>query len=377
MNSKKIIETLTSLRFTVFCMGLSLALVVIGTLAQVDMGTFAAQKKFFNHFFIYGPYVGSTRIPVFPGGLFVGMLWFVNLAAMMIFRMRYHRRNTGLVLIHAGLLFLLVGQFFTQIWGKESRLSFEEGETKNYIESSQKIELAVVMVSDPSKDNVVSIPPKLLRQGGDISTPHLPFTLRVRRYFENSSIRMKKDDEAPIATQGVGVQLATEPQPVTTKDDETNNTSVVFEILKSKESLGSWVVSLELGAPQPTVIDGKTYHFFLRPKRTVLPFKLTLKDFRHDRYPGTNIPRNFSSQVHLADPEKNESRDVLIYMNNPLRYGGLTFYQASFGKDDRLSILQVVDNKAWLAPYLACAMVLLGLAIQFLMHLSRFKRHPA
>ena len=103
-----------------------------------------------------------------------------------------------------------------------------------------------------------------------------------------------------------------------------------------------------------------------------MPFTLTLKEFHHDIYPGTDIPKNFSSLVHLDDPNKNESRDALIYMNHPLRYRGLTFYQASYGKNDTLSIFQVVRNPAWVTPYVSCTVILFGLAIQFLTHLFGF-----
>jgi len=44
---------------------------------------------------------------------------------------------------------------------------------------------------------------------------------------------------------------------------------------------------------------------------------------------------------------------VLIFMNQPLRYAGKTFYQASFGKGDTLSVLQVVKNPGWLLPYIS------------------------
>ena len=58
-------------------------------------------------------------------------------------------------------------------------------------------------------------------------------------------------------------------------------------------------------------------------------------------------------------------------MNQPLRYDGKAFYQASFGKGDTLSILQVVDNPGWLLPYISCAMVALGLLVHFGMSMSR------
>jgi hypothetical protein len=92
---------------------------------------------------------------------------------------------------------------------------------------------------------------------------------------------------------------------------------------------------------------------------------MTLKKFRHDVYPGTDIPKNFSSLVHLSRPSTGEERDVLISMNQPLRYGGKAFYQESFGKNDTLSILQVVENPGWLLPYASCVLVAAGLVFHF------------
>ena len=60
--------------------------------------------------------------------------------------------------------------------------------------------------------------------------------------------------------------------------------------------------------------------------------------------------------------------------NNPLRYRGLTFFQQSFGKDDTLSVLQVVANPVWVTPYLACLLVSLGLLWHFGISLARFRR---
>jgi hypothetical protein len=59
-------------------------------------------------------------------------------------------------------------------------------------------------------------------------------------------------------------------------------------------------------------------------------------------------------------------------MNNPLRYAGLTFYQAGFENDDKTTILQVVRNPSWTMPYIACTLMTLGLIIQFGIHLFAF-----
>ena len=83
---------------------------------------------------------------------------------------------------------------------------------------------------------------------------------------------------------------------------------------------------------------------------------------------------NFASQVALIDPERSLNRDVLIYMNHPLRYRGETYYQAGFQKDDSATILQVVHNPSFLAPYVACVIVAAGLLVQFGYHLVGFAR---
>ena len=80
------------------------------------------------------------------------------------------------------------------------------------------------------------------------------------------------------------------------------------------------------------------------------------------------------SKVTLIDPERSVNRDVLIYMNHPLRYRGETFYQAGFQPDDSATILQVVHNPSFLAPYVACVIVAAGLLVQFGFHLVGFSR---
>jgi hypothetical protein len=57
-----------------------------------------------------------------------------------------------------------------------------------------------------------------------------------------------------------------------------------------------------------------------------------------------------------------------------LRYRGETYYQAGFERDDRTSILQVVRNPSFLAPYIACIIVGVGLLVQFGYHLVGFSR---
>jgi len=61
-------------------------------------------------------------------------------------------------------------------------------------------------------------------------------------------------------------------------------------------------------------------------------------------------------------------------MNNPLRFGGRAFYQAGYANNDRTTVLQVVRNPSWRIPYVSCALIVLGLIVQFGIHLLAFFR---
>ena len=147
-----------------------------------------------------------------------------------------------------------------------------------------------------------------------------------------------------------------------------------MELAGPEGSLGTFLVSTMLMEPQAFSYQGGTWRLVLRPRRDYLPFTLTLLKFTHDVYPGTDIPKDFASTIHLRSDDGRDDRDVRIYMNNPLRYGGLAFYQAGYDNNDRTSVLQVVRNPSWRIPYVSCGLIALGLMVEFGMHLLGFFR---
>ncbi len=374
-SAKGWLSAVSSPKFITFCIAVSMVLVFAGTIAQVSMGTFPAQKRFFNSWWVFAATPWGFRVPVLPGGLTVGLLWLSSLLASLFQRFKYGWKSAGLVLAHVGLILLLLGQFLTQTLARESQMPIQLGHTMAYAESTLDTELAVVEGSDPKFDQVVSIPYSRFSRPGEIKTPLLPFVIDVQRFYRNAQLTMAS--AAGAATQGVGARIAVQQEPPVSSDDDSNAVTAVVEIKAGGQSLGTWLLSSGLGAPQTVHVDGKDYRLYIRPKRYYFPFTLTLKDFRHDVYPGTDIPKNFSSLVRLDSESGHEHRDALIYMNHPLRYAGLTFYQASFGQNDTLSVLQVVRNPVWITPYLSCAIVILGLAIHFLMSLQAYSRRAA
>jgi hypothetical protein len=368
-------KVFTSLKLTVVCLTLAMLLVFFGTLAQVDLGLYKAQNEFFRSFLIYwGPKGADWRIPVFPGGYLIGGLLLINLIAAHYSRFGFRKDKFGIIITHLGLILLLMGQLATDMLSTESSLHLRNGEAKNYSESDRLTELAVIGNVDPRTDQVVAIPDSRLAGGSVIRTPELPFAVRVKHFYRNSLLVAQPTAgfEKSGATRGPGPDVWIREEPRTTKMDERDTPSALVELEADGKSLGSWLVSTRLAAPQTVTFNGRAYDLILRLRRYYIPFNLQLLEFKHDIYAGTDIPKNFSSQVRVLNPATGEDREVKIKMNTPLRYGGLTFYQASFDQDDRGSILEVVRNPSWVTPYLACLLVGVGLGVQFLSHLVPF-----
>jgi len=377
-----LIKFFGSLRLTVVCLALGMVLIFTGTMAEVHLGLYQSQNEFFRSFIVFWhPENSAWKIPVLPGGYLLGGVLLLNLVAAHSERFTFNRKKAGIWMAHTGLILLLLGQLLTDMLAHESSMHLRVGEARNYSEAERAFELAVSDVTDPKTTQVVAIPDRLLLQQGDIRNAGLPFTVRVHTYYANSALTNQaaagyQPAAAPDAAGAGGLWLKAMPHE--TDDKLRDLPSGIVEIVTPQGSAGSWLVSSYLGAPQTFTWQNRKYELMLRPERFYRPYSLQLQEFKHDVYKGTDVPKNFSSRLVLNRPDTGEHREVLIYMNNPLRYAGETFYQASFDTDDQGTILQVVHNPSWITPYLACLLVGAGLVVQFLTHLVPFlKRRRA
>ena len=376
----RIVRALTSLRLTVALLCAGLVLVFVGTLAQVHEGLYQAQTRYFKSWFVWKPTIGDSTWPILlPGGYLIGTLLLANLLAAHAARFKLTKKKIGILLIHFGVILLLVGQLLTDAFSTESAMRLAEGESRNYSQDFRANELVVIDSTDPQHDEVVSIPERLVATRKEIRDEKLPFALRVLNYWPNAALlRDPASSSVPVpATSGVGKGLHLVPLAPTASTEERDLPSAVVEPVTPQGSLGAWLVSCELGARQEFRYRDRTYQLALRFKRYYKPFSLQLLEFTHERYRGTDTPKNFASRVRIRRPDSGEDRETLIYMNNPLRYNGETYYQAGFDpKNDsrvhKVTILQVVRNPGWLTPYFSCALVFLGLLVQFLTHLIGF-----
>src|SRR6266480_1852020 len=327
----KLVDLITSLKLTIVCLAAAMALIFVGTIAQVHLGIHEAQQRYFQSMFVWWPPEGrGFKIPIIPGGHLIGSVLLINLIAAHIKRFRWSWRKLGIHLTHAGLIIMLAGGLFTDLFAVESHMRLAGGDTKNYSEDMRRTELAVIDTSDNDLDQVTAIPDSVLRRNRTIDHWSLPFRIVVRNFYQNSQLKMLNEagtGARPIANRGPGAMIAVEPIPRTTAQDERDVPAAAIEILPkdSGGSLGIWLVTDALGAPQGFSCGGRTWKIAMRTARYYKPYSVTLQKFTHERYAGTDIPKDFSSRVTLIDPDRAINRDVLIYMNHPLRYRGETY----------------------------------------------------
>ena len=362
-----------SLQLTVVLLLLSLILVFIATLDQVHLGIAAIQQKWFHSFIVFQN-IGDFSIPIFPGGYLIGGFLLVNLVCAHVYRFRLTWRKTGIQLAHAGVILLLFGELISGLTQKDSVMQMLEGETMKYSESFRDHELVLIDKSNAGYDEVVAIPEAVLADKNSIQHPKLPFLVRVKEYHGNANVQMR-DATAPAPVtpiSGMGSRVTLVPLPMTYKPDETNRPGALVELTGPDGPLGTWLVSPLLGAPQTFNVQSHTWEIALRIKRYYQPFSITLLKVTNDVYPGTDIPKNFASRVRLKSDDGTVDRETTIFMNNPLRFGGKTFYQYQMNAAGQMSAFQVVRNPGWLLPYIACVMMGCGLLIQFSITLVGF-----
>jgi len=404
----------TSLRLTVVCLGFGILLVFLGTLAQVHEGLWNAQTRWFRNFVVLRETGDPWWVPpIFPGGYLIGCMLLLNLIAAHVKRFRLTWRQAGINLTHFGVILLLVGQLATDMFSRETIMDLREGQPKVYSEAHRDFELVFQHPVDGANDEVVAIPAEMVKAGAEIRHEKLPFVVQVKTYWLNSEPQfrapMQQSAEPPLTDKGIARDWDFHEMPEAHGMDDRNLPTAVLVIRgNAGEDLGTWVASAwagdttvvegvqrsyarsvgadvaesigaKLSAPQEFDAGGSKWRVSLRPARAYKDFSVTLLKTTHEVYPGTSIPKNFNSRVRIDNPGTGEKREAEVYMNNPLRYRGLTFYQSTMSAGEGRSGLQVVRNPSWLTPYFGCLIVGLGLIVQFGYHLIGFitKRRTA
>ncbi len=368
----KIIGFFLSLKLTVVCLILLSILTVFGTLYQVEYGLYMAQQRFFDSWIIL--FFGFLP---FPGTQLVLSFLFVNLLANMVIRFQYGWRQSGIIMIHMGLMLLLAGGWVTRQFGQESFLSLLEGEASNLASSYHKWEVAAWRESDGNWRDVVAIDADYAEPGRVLPFEEFGLKLSVDEYHRHARAFKATDPEVAarvLNSSGITFLEASRPH----WEPAENMPGGIFTV--HTPDGGARRLLLFSGDPEPTTFEhnGDEITFSLRRKRYPLPMTVSLINFEKTFHPNTDIPRSFASLIEVD--LQGVTRDVLIEMNRPFRYHGYTFYQASYADLDHglhMSTFAIVLNYGRIIPYIATGLTFIGLAVHFLIELFRRRRDLA
>ena len=118
-------------------------------------------------------------------------------------------------------------------------------------------------------------------------------------------------------------------------------------------------------------IDNLNFKLGYGSKYYTTPFRIKLRNFQLDRYPGSESPSSYAAEVTVLDGSF--VKDYRIFMNNVLNYKGYRFFQSSYDKDEKGTILSV--NFDWwgtLITYIGYFLLGLGFLLVFLTKNTRY-----
>ena len=163
---------------------------------------------------------------------------------------------------------------------------------------------------------------------------------------------------------------------VNPKNSNTGQNAFIFNISSGDDSKTVYVWDRNETGPSVGMceIDGHTVRLSYGPHIIKLPFAIKLNDFILERYPGSTSPSGYKSDVVLIDESENMEKPYLIYMNNILKYKGYRFYQSSYDRDEKGTILSVNhDTAGMLVTYAGYSLLILFIIIALISRRSLFR----
>ena len=169
------------------------------------------------------------------------------------------------------------------------------------------------------------------------------------------------------------------------------NVSIVYKPMKGEAAEGNNMVEMNvrLGSVNKDLVlnwqkeeqvnlSGINFSITAGEETWYLPFSLKLNRFQLDRYPGSESPSSFASEITLIDPKNKVTRPFRIFMNNVLKYRGYRFYQTSYDPDEGGTILSVNhDRLGTLVSYSGYFLLFVSLLISLFTRNNRFAKLSA
>lgn len=245
----------------------------------------------------------------------------------------WERKKYASLLLHSSFIVIIIGAGITRYFGFEGIMSLREGESANLIRTNEHY--IFIQVKDPQ---------------GNVEYAQIPT-------YINDKINQSINRNISFFDKTLHIH---------TNEIENNanifmlNTQVSF----LDDTFDTFILRRGDEAPTKdtiTMLESNGYRIFLAwgTDHIQLPFSIKLQKFELERYPGSNSPASYASQVEVLDGQ-NPPMPFRIFMNNVLDYGGYRFFQSSYDMDEQGSILSVNRDPGKNPTYIGYAMLILG-----------------
>jgi hypothetical protein len=371
-----ILGVLCSYGLAIVVLFLLLVLTLLGTWEQKNLGLFEVQRRYFTSFFLLHDF-GPIRLPL-PGVYLLLIIFTINLVLGTAVRIQPSLSRIGLYVAHLGMLILLMAALVTHYFAMEGQMTLAPGERSNIVSSYHEWELAVIdygparPAAGSAAEYVIDLADLTAYADAKphpIQSAGLPFALSIDALWRNARV-MPKGPMFAAPTPVVN-GFFVQPLPVA-QENERNLPALYIQIAAPGTPPQSAILWGASDLPYHFTTAGHDWALLLRHRSWQIPFAIELMKFTRTLHPGTDMAKSFESDVHRI--EAGQSTPVTIRMNEPLRYGGFTFFQASFAEDAQAaggytSTFAVVKNPADQWPLYACIVITAGMLLHFALKL--------
>jgi hypothetical protein len=370
----------------------------LATLEQVEHGLHMTLEKYFHYskplvfpdaaIFIKSLSGQDKSLPPLPGGFWVCALLVVNMTLGGLIRIRKGWRTIGVLMSHFAIIFMIVAGGVAQLKEERGVMMLAEkagGGLPNVADFAQSLTETTIEIAE-IKDGKTVGPVHFVKDAyfrdldGDerrtVRLPGLPFDLELQVYVQHarpvSSASMAPEKGEPLVD---GWFLYSQKP---NKESEMDTPGVHARVL-GRDGKGGEIFPLSTlsRAPFTVTADGRTFALSLDKRVWPVPFQVKLVDARSEYHPNTSRPKLFESDIVRI--EDGRESNVFIEMNEPMRYGGMTFYQRTMmngvsGGDREASVsgFEVVKNPSDKWPEYSIYIAGIGLCLHFLIKLGSF-----
>jgi len=249
-------------------------------------------------------------------------------------------RKLGAFVFHLGFVVILIGAGVTRYYGYEGVIHIREGDTEHKVISEESY-----LQINTEKQNY-----KHYLMLGKIGNNSFTFINNIN----DKELVIKYKDYQYSKNSNVERLIV---------DVFYDGNKKEVEILGGHGSIES---------PSLVYFNGLEIQLSWGSKLIVLPFNIELVDFQIQRYPGSLSPSSYASEVRLIDGNINVEHN--IFMNHPLSYKGYKFFQSSYDRDEKGTILSVNNDPGKWPTYFGYFLLSLGFILNFFTKGSRFTR---